>query len=105
MTHIRGLPTRKENEVEDFEAMDVVPEIVIMHRRDSSMDTADTPASSRRVSVQGHRRQSRRMSVSDEFKRKKSGGFGGGGGGAPKRANWKAGTSQSSSSDVASEEE
>ncbi|KAI1697076.1 hypothetical protein DdX_18714 [Ditylenchus destructor] len=76
---------------EESEAADVVPEIVVMHRRDSSMDTAETGPSSRRVSVQGHRRQSRRFSILDDFKRKKPV-FGGGRGQQQGQKRWKAGS-------------
>ncbi|KAI1706742.1 hypothetical protein Ddc_15151 [Ditylenchus destructor] len=77
---------------EESEAADVVPEIVVMHRRDSSMDTAETGPSSRRVSIQGHRRQSRRFSILDDFKRKKPV-FGGSSRGQQQgQKRWKAGS-------------
>lgn len=70
------------SETELAEAQDRVPEIVIMHTRDSSKDTVDTATttgtSGRKVSLQGHKRQSRRFSAFDEFRRKaRTGIFGG----------------------------
>ncbi|KAI6192021.1 hypothetical protein M3Y97_00290900 [Aphelenchoides bicaudatus] len=66
---------------EDFgsEAQDKVPEIVIMHARDSSRDSGDGTGS-RRTSGAGHRRQShgRRFSVFDTVKSKPRAFFSGG---------------------------
>ncbi|CAD5229417.1 unnamed protein product [Bursaphelenchus okinawaensis] len=75
------------------EAQDKVPEIVIMHARDSSRDTMDS--GSRRTSLTGHRRPSgmRRMSAFDAFKAKNRGFFRGGGGSRPDRQKrWKTGS-------------
>uniref|UniRef100_A0A1I7SMC3 Zonular occludens toxin n=1 Tax=Bursaphelenchus xylophilus TaxID=6326 RepID=A0A1I7SMC3_BURXY len=77
------------------EAQDKVPEIVIMHARDSSRDTMDSGPNSRRTSITGHRRTSgmRRMSAFDAFKAKNRGFFGGGGGTRPERQKrWKTGS-------------
>lgn len=89
------------SETELAEAQDSVPEIVVMHTRDSSKDTVDTATSTgtsgRKVSLQGHKRQSRRFSGFDEFRRKARMGFFGMGGPStqsrPERQKrWKAGS-------------
>ncbi|KAI6229952.1 hypothetical protein M3Y99_01117500 [Aphelenchoides fujianensis] len=81
---------------EDYgsEAHDTVPEIVIMHARDSSRDTMDSDGrGGRRTSGAGHRRQSRRFSAFDTLKNKSRGGFfSGGRGSQPERhKKWRTG--------------